>query len=1066
MTSIPSSKFYFLDKLTVAIVSICVAMFFTLASLNLTLAPSYFSFIVGNITWDANSKLQDLIAAPVFIFTLLFSLWFFKTKLITIKTKTSQDEANSFVKQLLIWSIPAAMTFGSSLIGLPFDIKLFYLSILGIIYFLLISLTLTKSSTKLTSNTASIALFSIILISLAPLELALTLGRLPASIGHTLDIKPTLRIAYILLTLGVIALLFTATYRSHFLEKLTPFALLFGQTTLSTLFLCFYPARLITPTGAITKYSTTPLLKIVLILLVALCVLDIIRRHINYQRNKINGITSLISPLAIFALLIVFKAGVTAQPLVSPDDYHFGEHLLGWWQYLKGAVPYVDYMPAHGIIGDDLPGLLAYVFYEGTAANIAEAARFATLLLSLVAFLALYKFSQNYLLAFIAILLLGGFSQSTNLSWLFLVPFLCLWLDNSLIEKHAKWLSIWLLTAPIAILGVPPQGLLITFASAPIGLYVLWKYWKSDKFTVGRGFVVLALGVIVLLSATSPFLSMLFNAVRYVLENGPINQIAYGVPWSLSWNGGPRSGFIFEAVRMSWVFVPVIALITIYNHRHYLKSNPNLILPAVVVVALSLLLIPYSMGRIDPSAGSRPATSGILGWTILVPLAIWHLTEARIKAGWILFGVTLSSTVNVFPPSLNSFVFSFSSHIPVGHLFDGEKSGFPNIGTGSIQIENINRLKHLKALFDAKLSPNESYLDLTSRNAQYFYLNRPPLLSVTAVYNMVPLEQQRRAIKTLIKAKPRMALLEGANIIHDGGGLALRTPLLYHYIVENYLANLENGFIVGYLKSESDSISNVVQIPTITTPDSTPLISKNSSKFKITIDPDFSNILNIGQTIKLLNTQYTITNIDKNIITISSDIKLTKFESSEQTYIEAELTGESINKYRSTLMQKSFGSNDFKKIPIAWGRSLKSLESKLNLLSDLSSTPFSTKDFSGQGESLRVSGPDPQLIYDVSSLALSGKTSGMLRFDFSCEDKQQEPRIQLFWWGDTYDGPNEALSVKFNAEDGSIVVPLEALPLWLTMKTIAGLRIDLDNPAACTSIKLKHLALYKNNTLP
>ncbi|ASX25622.1 hypothetical protein BA171_00035 [Candidatus Hamiltonella defensa (Bemisia tabaci)] len=64
-----------------------------------------------------------------------------------------------------------------------------------------------------------------------------------------------------------------------------------------------------------------------------------------------------------------------------------------------------------------------------------------------------------------------------------------------------------------------------------------------------------------LVFAVTPMFSMLFGAIRYFLENGPINQIAYGIPWYISWNAGGKSDFFFEAIRMSWVAIPVLCLL-------------------------------------------------------------------------------------------------------------------------------------------------------------------------------------------------------------------------------------------------------------------------------------------------------------------------------------------------------------------------------------------------------------------------------------------------------------------------------------------------------------------------
>lgn len=75
--------------------------------------------------------------------------------------------------------------------------------------------------------------------------------------------------------------------------------------------------------------------------------------------------------------------GTTIFPNISADDYHFGESLLGWWSYMQGAIPYIDYIPAHGVIGDDLTQFLSFVFYDGSAGSIIHVGNLSIALLSL-----------------------------------------------------------------------------------------------------------------------------------------------------------------------------------------------------------------------------------------------------------------------------------------------------------------------------------------------------------------------------------------------------------------------------------------------------------------------------------------------------------------------------------------------------------------------------------------------------------------------------------------------------------------------------------------------------------
>lgn len=103
----------------------------------------------------------------------------------------------------------------------------------------------------------------------------------------------------------------------------------------------------------------------------------------------------------------------------------------------------------------------------------------------------------------------------------------------------------------------------------------------------------------------------------------------------------------------------------------------------------------------------------------------------------------------------------------------------------------------LKKLLDSHLTPSETYLDLSSRNAQYFYLNRKSPIRISAAYNLVGTAEQQRAIAKLEKTPVKIALLSGDNLLHDGGKMALRTPLLYQFILMHYVPTKEAGFIIS-----------------------------------------------------------------------------------------------------------------------------------------------------------------------------------------------------------------------------------------------------------------------------
>lgn len=1058
-----------IEKIAVLVASGCMAVSALLACLTLTFAPAYSDFVVGNIAWDASTKFQDLLVAPVFMLTLLSGLWFLSEQIGRTKAKWGEEAAEGLVSQLLWWSVPAVATLGGSVIGLPFDKKLFCISALGVVYLALVSAALLYRGRRVNPTVVGLGLLSVLLIALLPLEVALVKGRLPADWVHEFELGRYLKAAYKLIGLGFVLMLIGIVAYAERVNRVLPRLLLIGQLGLPLLFLCFYPARLLTLEGGVTKYSTTSALKILLAAMVVWGLVDVARRYVTFMRGPRVNWNALLSPVALFALLMAVKAGTTVAPQVNPDDYHFGEHLLGWWSYLQGVIPYVGYMPAHGVIGDDLPGMLAYWFYDGKASSIVEASRLATLLLGLLAFLALNRYSGSVGLAFVSILFLGGFSQSSNLNWLFLAPFICLWLHPGLLARPARWLGIWIVTAPLVILGVPPQGLLLVVASGLAALYMVWRYWQVGDIWHGSKEIGWALAVLLLMALLSPLVPMLFSAIRYVLENGPINQVAYGIPWTLSWSAGPRSGFIFELVRMSWVMVPVLCAALVYKQRKSLASNHSLVLPALVMLAFAVLLIPYSMGRIDPAAGSRPAVVGILGWTILLPVALWGMLKQREKAAWVLLVVGVSASLNTFLPPLTVFVSNLSSRIPVGPLRDGASVGLPNLGIGTVQDEHWDRLTRLNALLKRKLAPGESYLDLTSRNAQYFYLERIPEQVVTAPYNMVPLSQQRRAIERLAQEElPRIALLEGNNITHDGGGLALRNPLLYRFVLQNYVPSLEDGFIIGYRKADLSAQGNTVSVPLMNLTDVNWKQGVNRRESALVLaDSALASLFVPGQSVRLANGESrTVTRVWGQGSAIWLDGgALDPATVGAPKAVEVRIDPQGLSTYRAALLQRAFGVVDYAKIPVAWGRSERTLLHKMERVAALTSRTPLFRDLSLEGNVYKILGPDPQINFDLSDLKLSGRDAGLLRFEFSCIDRNQDPKMQVFWWGDSESGPSEASSMRFALENGVLIVPLDAAPRWLTLGQVHGLRLDLDNAAACSGIRLEDAALYQRTVI-
>ena len=168
---------------------------------------------------------------------------------------------------------------------------------------------------------------------------------------------------------------------------------------------------------------------------------------------------------------------------------------------------------------------------------------------------------------------------------------------------------------------------------------------------------------------------------------------------------------------------------------------------------------------------------------------------------------------------------------------------------------------------------------------------------------------------------------------------------------------------------------------------------------------------------------------------------------------------ETAAEYWARLMDAAFIAKDLGKIPVSWGHSESSLAARMVLAHKLDAVPPRTFQLRPEGNAYAVAGPDPQLLFDVTVANIPGKHAGLLRFDFRCLQRNVEPRLQVFWWGDSQNGPTEAASLKFTADDGALIVPLDVYPRWLALERIRGIRIDLDNSSACGSISIGNVSL-------
>lgn len=495
-----------------------------------------------------------------------------------------------------------------------------------------------------------------------------------------------------------------------------------------------------------------------------------------------------VSSLALIAFLFFFRQ--TAFPEGLADDYHWGEFLLPWANsFREGLLPFIDFAPARGLI-NYVPGLFSRIFFDGSARGFLAAWPIMQLAYLLAGF---YGFRHilgqgTAFLIFLFYPLANGVMEIEILNVLLLF-----WLYHLVFRlDYFRWLLLALALCPLAVLFAPGQGCMLTLALFPAAVCGFLRCEKK-KLLCGRLFLVLALVAAGFAVCSLPY-RMLWGAVQYVASQGEINAQAHGLPWILSWE---KPDCLFEMLRLSWlgVLLALIALFWRFSDRRF----------SLLVLGFILLLFfyaPRSLGRIDPGTLSRTGWTSFWAVTFVIPL-IWR------EKGRLWF-IVLASFLAVQPIYTGCVQDSWPKAEevllrPACAIDQTPKEVFSS--------EQKERLQKLDRVLKAVLSDDETYLDLTNRGAQYFYLQRR-MLTESVPYTMPHIEQQLHSLERLRAEKPPLLLLAADNILFDGGPLALRCHLLYRFaVLEGYVPFTYQGLVFAVMPEYLPRAASFIQVP-------------------------------------------------------------------------------------------------------------------------------------------------------------------------------------------------------------------------------------------------------------
>jgi len=754
---------------------------------------TYTDFIAGSITWGGEGKSKDVSLVFAFIVILSLSL----VSLVQFQSWIHRKYNDSVVQDvsitLMYVSIPFVMWVGEQFLskGIP-NYQLLSFNAWIVLGGLIATFLVLRVGSQLHKNneTSKLIVFSFVIFSFATLSPDV-LGTIAMRFGRGEGVLRDV-LSNALYVVPAVWLIFLYIFNDKI--RYYKYSVIFFQTVIIGYFVLLLPSPYITE-GQIAFFPTQTLLYVIVSILVVYSVYDIYKRFkLTKDTNELPF--SLLSPFPLAALLILIFLSATSMPNVSADDYHYGEKLLPFYMIVKYHItPFADYALAHGFV-DLIPSIGSSLFFDGTASTLYEGNRILTAFLVILSFMIAYRYVGLLTAALLSVLTLPSGI------WYFIAASMSLIIMNVKIERLG--VSFFLISLIIFLLA-PGQGAIFIIAMLPL---VFYRIWNSKTITLNLKATGIAFVVLIVSALLMPWiLDMIFSAVRYVLENGPVNFQAYGVAWHHSWNTSQTinsSLAIYEVIRTSWIFVPIFILI--FWLLEYYKGKKEAFFYGLFALVFVLIMHKYSLGRIDPFGLSRLGIVSKSGIPLLF-LSVYFLHFSKQKhAYFTLFFVFWTGLLT--PDYLHSPITQAKRGIPnIGTLTKGEEIGIPKLGNGRTNTVHINRTLAIKKIADQFLDDNETFVDVTNRGGLYFYLDRR--MPIEAVpYNQPHPSMQQRSVDKLSENPPPMALLKADNINHDGRSVSIRTYRLYRWVMDNYIPVAMGDLIIGVHKNKVDVFQN------------------------------------------------------------------------------------------------------------------------------------------------------------------------------------------------------------------------------------------------------------------
>lgn len=489
-------------------------------------------------------------------------------------------------------------------------------------------------------------------------------------------------------------------------------------------------------------------------------------------------------------------------PDVSADSYHFGELVtpLSLWNGF-GQVPYSDQLPARGVLVNYLPAWLSGRLTHDWVGLIPVGSAALALLVLSAAFWLFREYVGTGWATLLTVFAGLVVPDKTGVIDLVMVLFLLAMARNIRTANLALTTSLFALTSTTAILLSPAQGLTLLAAGvAMLGTRIIQRPPSLKQVASA----IAAFGVLSLAVLISPIWEPLKAATGYVLAQGSVNDQVWGIAWVDSFPSLHGVGLfptvvaeLLRAGALAGIGVIVIVCIRFAGRVRTVGEYPLWI----GLGTYSTLQLPRALGRIGAFELSRIGllTLVVLGFVVpIVLLSKSRQTSWRAVALPLIAALTLALELNAqhlgpeFGPGSFRPLIERATSISrdPGLTPVLSEPGLAALSRAVVPPQLISQVSTTAFQYENLLPPGSprELLDLTNAQADFRYLGVDNPLDTAAVFNITSEGAEFESLRRLNQRQPALALLWHAQAVnHDGGGLGLRTPVIFEWVVENYI---------------------------------------------------------------------------------------------------------------------------------------------------------------------------------------------------------------------------------------------------------------------------------------